>query len=542
MDRRWLSHAGIVGAMLLVATLAAPWASATHPTNSCIDVTVGSPTQEADPIGIVQATLRSLNGSDCSGAILDPPNLIRIRYSIAGANLVHAEAACSLQPGIPSCNFGYEAGQVGTDTITVWIDHNNDGFIHDEGEPKDEATIEWLTKRDTIDCDDLDGRDTETQRAPGSSAASTETYSCLVTGSTAGSTPPPGTLMFAEVMTGVNDPDTNEANPSYSSQDYICEVNANGICELPITQVDNELGVTTICFWSGTQNPAGLCGDEPVNENQLGRIHDAGNDFADSVTLEWFPYFPDAELDCTPENTTLEPDDGLFVTCVTSKEVTSVLVEATGAKDVDSSDSPSSPDVRCTFIGGLVRTCSFFYDYDYGEGFGTTTYRAWIDADEDTATVEADFTEGLDAGTVPGSKPESDSTDVVQSIWLEPTATPTPTVTPTPDPQLCPGFENDTRNHIVGTTDSDSLSGTPEGDLFCLLGGDDVVEALGGNDTILGGGGADTLRGGGGADVIKGGSGDDTLFGQGGNDILRGGFGTDTCSGGTGVDDVDCET
>jgi Ca2+-binding RTX toxin-like protein len=69
--------------------------------------------------------------------------------------------------------------------------------------------------------------------------------------------------------------------------------------------------------------------------------------------------------------------------------------------------------------------------------------------------------------------------------------------------RMCPGYEGDPRNQIVGTDGPDNLTGTS---------GDDILCGLGGDDTLLGGAGDDRLYGGTGDDTFNGGAGDDTVF------------------------------
>jgi Ca2+-binding RTX toxin-like protein len=73
----------------------------------------------------------------------------------------------------------------------------------------------------------------------------------------------------------------------------------------------------------------------------------------------------------------------------------------------------------------------------------------------------------------------------------------------------CPGFANDLRTQVVGTTGADTLIGTAGNDIICGLGGNDRLIGLGGNDLLLGGDGNDTLLGGAGNDIFDGGPGSD---------------------------------
>jgi len=97
--------------------------------------------------------------------------------------------------------------------------------------------------------------------------------------------------------------------------------------------------------------------------------------------------------------------------------------EITGPGDTDGGNTPSSPDKECTVAVGSA-TCTVT---DTSSVAGTDTITAWIDHGDD-ATVEADTTEGADAGNpsldepsggpdVPGGTAEPDLTDVVLKTW-----------------------------------------------------------------------------------------------------------------------------
>ncbi|RJE87354.1 calcium-binding protein [Paracoccus onubensis] len=95
---------------------------------------------------------------------------------------------------------------------------------------------------------------------------------------------------------------------------------------------------------------------------------------------------------------------------------------------------------------------------------------------------------------------------------------------------------SDTGEHIIGTPDSDVLSGGTGPDIFGAGRGDDTVSAGGGNDTIFGHGGADELTGETGNDLIFGNIGDDVLRGGEGQDRIYGGYGQDRLFAGSGAD------
>ena len=97
--------------------------------------------------------------------------------------------------------------------------------------------------------------------------------------------------------------------------------------------------------------------------------------------------------------------------------------EITGPGDTDGGNTPSSPDKDCRIAVGSA-TCTVS---DSSSMAGTDTISAWIDHGDDAA-VEADTTEGADAGTQtvdepsggtddPGGTAEPDLTDVVLKTW-----------------------------------------------------------------------------------------------------------------------------
>lgn len=93
---------------------------------------------------------------------------------------------------------------------------------------------------------------------------------------------------------------------------------------------------------------------------------------------------------------------------------------------------------------------------------------------------------------------------------------------------------------ILGSTRSDSLSGTAEADQILGFEGNDFINGRGGNDTLEGGPGNDNLTGSDGSDILLGGDGDDFIAGgfngnfsdPDGDDVLVGGLGNNTYYGG----------
>jgi Ca2+-binding RTX toxin-like protein len=91
---------------------------------------------------------------------------------------------------------------------------------------------------------------------------------------------------------------------------------------------------------------------------------------------------------------------------------------------------------------------------------------------------------------------------------------------------------------VIGTEDSDVLSGTNGRDIISGLGGSDILQGIAGNDQIDGGSGDDLINGGEGNDTVEGGTGDDLIFGEAGNDTLSGNEGQDDILGGEGNDQI----
>jgi hypothetical protein len=165
-------------------------------------------------------------------------------------------------------------------------------------------------------------------------------------------------------------------------------------------------------------------------------------------------------------------------------------------------------------------------------GVNPTTGDAVTNASGDATFTYTGTIVGDDTITAFG---DSDGDGVNDVAEPEDTATKT-WETPTVEP-VCPGFEGDPRNQVVGDdTLNDTLTGTADDDIICGLGGNDTLIGLGGDDLLLGGSGDDTLRGGGGDDSLRGGGGSDTLLGGPGEDTLTGGAGADVLRGGPGAD------
>jgi Ca2+-binding RTX toxin-like protein len=129
---------------------------------------------------------------------------------------------------------------------------------------------------------------------------------------------------------------------------------------------------------------------------------------------------------------------------------------------------------------------------------------------------------------------------------------------------LCPGYESDTRVHVVGTAGNDVLVGTNAPEVICGLGGNDTMRGGLGGDLFIGDAGKDTVtyserkaktpvivtinKGvndgqknegdhvGSGIEILIGGAGNDTITGNGAKNTIKGGLGNDTIKGSGGTD------
>ncbi|PTS72428.1 hypothetical protein DBR17_19770 [Sphingomonas sp. HMWF008] len=93
-------------------------------------------------------------------------------------------------------------------------------------------------------------------------------------------------------------------------------------------------------------------------------------------------------------------------------------------------------------------------------------------------------------------------------------------------------------NQVIGTPDTESLSGTAGGDFIDGQAGADTIHGFLGSDVISGGDGNDTIYGDEGDDFIDSGDDDDTVYGGDGDDTIDGDHGADTIFGGNGNDTI----
>lgn len=406
---------------------------------------------------------------------------------------------------------------------------------------------------------------------------------------------------------GANDPDNSE---SYDRPDATCATNQNGQCTFTHgtggTGSTASPGTTTYIAWIDSDNNNNTVErdqNEGVNEGTTQGAR-SEPDNTDVVQKQWTSQAQPG-LNCEPETGLNQTGTAHTVTCTARNQqgqtvTANVDIEATGANDPDGTNSPTSPDFTCST--GTTGSCTFTHGPG-GTGTttqaGTTTYRAWIDADNNNATTgESDQTEGRNEATQPGAQAEPDNTDVVEKTWQAGNQPP-PTgqafsLQLTPDEatnevntnhtfvarvtdvngQPVSGNFVDWETSGVGnfvsveqTTDANGQAeavvraqGTGDQRITasandCATGGDCTdtsvkhwvrgdggggdrcdIEGTPGRDILEGTGAGETICGFGGDDVLRGRGGGDVLLGGPGDDTLRGGGGSDTLRGGGGND------
>lgn len=471
---RFVAFLSLLGLLLALSVPFAPRAAANHPADACLDVAPETDTNPTGTTHTVTATLRT-NGTDASPCdssetARTTTGPVTINFEITGPNDPDSanspespDRQCTIESGQSSCVMSDYAGTVtGTDVIRGWVadstvdlsEARDETSTPGAAEPDDTDVVEkiWVASAPArLDCDDQSGDDREINPS-NQGAQSTETYTCRVTDAQGNPTRDPdstnaNTTESIEVRgenetAGVNDPDAPGSDgATYQSPDYGCTPGSNGQCTMAVTQLRNQTGTATICFWIDSTP-----GDSPVNEGQAvcdgnAETTDEGeaNDSADQVEKTWQvpPPGPSTftRLDCSPETDTNPTRSNHTITCNAFNPdqspvgSASIDVEATGANDPDNGNTPNSPDFTCTTSvddqntpnQNEAGTCSFTHGPN-GVGTtnsaGVTTYRAWVDYNNNNGNSEADPTEGQNEVAEPGTTGETDGTDVVTKTWV----------------------------------------------------------------------------------------------------------------------------
>ena len=364
------------------------------------------------PAGQTTDTCRAENNVDVSfevtgeaGATYNP-NTIDAASTPASPDL-----SCTIRKNDTSCTVSYTRTTTpGTDSIT--------GFFADAGiagaaGTRDTVTKTWQAPTATrLNCEP------ETDTNPTGTA---HVVTCTVTNN-AGATVN-GAQVDVEI-TGANDPDNAD---SPATPDRTCTTATNGTCTFTVTGTN--VGTTTFRAFIDTDNNDTTGGPDATEAQAEGTTPGATAepDATDVVTKTWTATATPTttRLDCNPETDTNPTGTAHVITCTATSSTggnvagAQIDVEATGANDPDNGDTIASPDFTCTTANN--GTCSFTHGTG-GVGTtanaGTTTYRAFIDFDQNNATGGPDTTEGQAEATTPGAVAEPDATDVVTKAWV----------------------------------------------------------------------------------------------------------------------------
>jgi hypothetical protein len=319
------------------------------------------------------------------------------------------DLGCRMGRNDTSCTVEYRrTATAGTDSIT--------GFFADAGidqttDPRDTVTKTWQAPAPTrLNCEP------ETDSNP---TGTSHIVTCTVTDNAGAAVA--GAQVDVEIN-GNNDPDNAD---SPASPDRTCTTAANGTCTFSLA--GNDAGTTTFrAFIDADQNDA--TGGPDATEGQAEATAagaTAEPDATDVVTKTWTATATNAtRLDCNPETDSNPTGSAHVVTCTATDNNgravggAQIDVESSGSNDPDSGESFSSPDFTCVTANN--GTCTITHGTG-GVGTtnaaGTTTYRAWIDVDQNNATGGPDATEGQAEATSPGATAEADATDVVTKTW-----------------------------------------------------------------------------------------------------------------------------
>jgi hypothetical protein len=485
-----------------------------------------SPETSDNPIGATHTLTATLSSAaDVTSGAIEVDFEISGPGDTDGGNTPSSpDKECIVAVGSATCTVTDTSPVAGTDTITAWIDHGDDAAVEadttegaDAGNPSldepsggpdvpggtaepdltDVVVKTWSgAVAAVLDCDDASGNDTETNPVTGPS--SSEIYTCTVIDpAPTPDEPVSGVRIEVENLNGANDPD-NSASAGTPDVNDACTTNAKGTCTVTIAASESQSGPAEICFWidedvDNVFDPAGV----EIDGGECEEAVDApeNDDKTDTVTKTWGGLEP-RNIDARPEQATNAPG--------TVHRVTAVVTDREGNRvsGVTVTFTENGPG---TFVGGGA-TATATTD-DRGRASAEVTTQA---TETGTETIRASLpTSGsVDeceraAGDPPGA-PAGNCSDQVTKTWA-----------------VCPGFEGDPRNQVVGTSGDDQLVGTPRRDVICGLGGDDVIRARGRRDLVLGGSGNDRMRGGAGNDKLRGGRGPDTAFGGPGFDVCR---------------------
>ena len=423
--------------------------------------------------------------------------------------------SCTTSASTGQCSQSYTGSEAGTDTIALFINQGGDTgdaiFTPENDDIRDDVSKTWFASVTGNVCIDTD------PNSDINHVAAMHTITAFVTNGTfdtAGDNADAAGTVNNDCSgtplnnVGVTFTITDDNPDARITEDVTDDENKE-------TRFTNASGVATVTL----DNKGDAEGSNVVTTDVEGTTSDAGDKDASKA------WSAQLLIDCTPEDASNPIGRTHQVTCT----VTDVGGNPMAGANVDLMvrSGPHADDD----LDGNVNTPGGYIGEGTTNGLGqvSKTYQSglkivpnngsdlidgWIDANNDDVdngdNLEAD---GGDADTTQEAEEQTDSGDVsdyVDKVWTG-----------------CPGYANDPRNHYVGTSGDDNLTGGADKDIMCGLDGNDTLNGAGNDDLLIGGNGNDTLLGS---------SGNDALYGQAGNDVLKGGTGRDKVNGGTGRD------
>lgn len=311
----------VTAALLLMIAPVAEEAFAAHGALR-LEVTPEVASRAADTGHVVTASLRNAMTGQPSAAAAD----VAIDFEVeSGPNNPEGntpetpDATCTIVAGASSCTRTFTSSAPGTNFIRVWVDEDGQDesggggtesdrtegrmagvttdCLPDEVDPcsgptpdqpqagsvaerdiTDVVQVTWTASADTLDCDDANGNDSDTN--PNTGTASAERYTCTVVDQFGN--PVNGVRIDGENRSsGVNDPD--DADGGSADFNDLCTTSGNGTCSGNVAASEAQTGVATICFWADTDNDSvydlpgaeadgGACDEEafdaPESDNQ----------------------------------------------------------------------------------------------------------------------------------------------------------------------------------------------------------------------------------------------------------------------------------
>lgn len=364
--------------------------------------------------------------------------------------------------------------QSGTATICFWVDNGgsfgDDVFditgASDDGGDCGEAVLApefdddtdtvsktWLQAPTRLNIFDAAGSDQNgTAETETNQVNTTHTYTAqLLDNSGVPTQANVATQVDAEILAGG---DGAQSAQQANVADFGCTVTVgNTTCDFNVPS-NGTNGTDLICAWldadgdstfpgQNTNEDGNRCTTEgppaggEVSPAPVGDAADDTDDETDIAQKTWQGAAgPAVRLDCEPETDANQTGTSHIITCTAydasavPADGVNIDAEATGANDPDGANPQAAPDFTCTTGDGTSTgpgNCRITHGPPTANT-GTTTYRAWIDADNNNATVEADATEGRNECTTPGSTVEGvpcpavngnagDNTDVVEKTW-----------------------------------------------------------------------------------------------------------------------------